>query len=165
MNAGRRAMWAALVASAILQLQGCSALPGGREPVSVTVSDLRLGAAGVLEQQYFVTLRVQNPNDREIRLKGVVFDLELNGKSFAKGTGPADVTVPRFGSEVIEVETVSTLTSVLRQLGGVTDTSGPLRSFSYRIRGRLHQAGVGGPIAFDEKGELNLSANPGGTSK
>lgn len=138
-------------------LGGCAGgMPGRTEPVSVTVSDLRMGTAGVLEQQYFVTLRIQNPNDREFTVKGVVFDLELNDKSFARGAAPADTVVPRFGSTTVEVETLSSLTGILRQLGGVTGPDGPPKSFRYRIKGKLHTSGMGGTLPFDERGELAM---------
>jgi LEA14-like dessication related protein len=151
--------WTAWLAGVLVLvgLGGCAGgMMGGAEPVSVTVSDLRMGTAGVLEQQYFVTLRIQNPNDREFAVKGVVFDLELNDKSFARGTAPTDAIVPRFGSTTVEVETLSSLTGILRQLGGVTGPEGLPKSFRYRIKGKLHTAGMGGTLPFDERGELSM---------
>lgn len=139
--------------AACLLLAGCAGLPGGADPVSVNVSDLRMGTAGVLEQQYFVTLRIQNPGERPLRLKGVAFELQLNGKAFAKGASGEAVEVPGFGTATVEVETFSTLTGILRQIDGM-GTGEP--HLHYRIRGRLHPAGVGSPIAFDEKGEVGM---------
>ena len=130
-----------------------------REPLSVTVSDVRMGTAGVLEQQYYVKLRVQNPNDDAVEIKGVSFELELNGKSFAKGVGGQAVTVPRFGSEQVEVEAVSGLGGILRQIGAVSGGDGNLR---YRIRGRLVTQ-ASGTIPFDEKGDFKLGGD--GTSQ
>lgn len=156
--------WTAWLAGVlvVIGLGGCAGgLTGRSEPVSVTVSDLRMGTAGVLEQQYFVTLRIQNPNDRELAVKGVVFELELNDKAFARGTTGTDTTVPRFGSTTVEVETLSSLGGILRQLGGVTGPDGVPKSFRYRIKGKLHTSGMGGVLPFDERGELSM---PGGAA-
>ena len=158
MAAWNRRGWG--IAAAAFALSGCAGMAGRGEPVSVTVADLRMGTAGVLEQQYFVTLRIQNPNDRDLALKGVVFELELNDKTFAKGTTGQSVSVPRFSTATVEVETLSTLGGILRQLGGVTGGTMP-EQLRYRIKGRLYQEGMGGTLSFDDRGELKM---PGGAN-
>ncbi len=136
-------------------LAGCASMGNKREPLSVTVSDVRMGTAGVLEQQYYVKLRVQNPNDVAIEVKGLSFELELNGKSFAKGVGGQAVTVPGFGSELVEVEAVSGLGGILRRLGAMSGGDGSLR---YHLEGRLVTTNAG-TIAFDEQGYLKLNGD------
>lgn len=153
MVAWNRRAWSLAVAA--LALSGCAGMAERGDAVSVTVSDLRMGTAGLLEQQYFVTLRIQNPNDRDLAIKGVVFQLDINDKAFAKGTTGQAVTVPRFSTATVEVETLSTLGSILRQVGGGSMPE----QFRYRIKGRLYQEGTGGPLSFDDRGELKL---PGG---
>jgi len=138
---------------------GCANLSGDM-PVSVNVSDLRMGTAGVFEQQYFVKLRIQNPTDRDLSVKGVAFDLELNGKSFARGTSAQAVVVPRFGSALVDAEMLSTLTGVLRQLNTVAGGSEARKSFDYRIQGRLYRS-TGGSVAFSDQGELQLGGGSG----
>lgn len=133
---------------------GCANLSGDM-PVSVNVSDLRMGSAGVFEQQYFVKLRIQNPTDRDLAVKGVAFDLELNGKAFARGTSGQAVVVPRFGSALVDAEMLSTLTGVLRQLNTVAAGGEGRKSFDYRIQGRLYRS-TGGTVAFSDQGELQL---------
>jgi LEA14-like dessication related protein len=143
-----------LVAASVVALAACINMPGKVDPPSVTVSDVRMGTAGVLEQQYFVKLRIQNPNDTDLLVRGTSFELELNDKPFAKGVSPQSVTVPRFASEFVEVETVSGITSILRQLGGMTGGTG-MESFRYRIKGKLVTSNAG-TIPFDERGDLKL---------
>lgn len=147
-----------LLAVAVVAPVACANMPGKVEPPSVTVSDVRMGTAGMLEQQYFVKLRIQNPNDSDLQVKGVSFDLELNDKPFAKGVSPKAVTVPRFSSEFVEVETVSGITSILRQLGAMSSDAG-LESFRYRIKGKLATRNAGS-IPFDERGDLSLGGAP-----
>lgn len=164
MTSARSIVVAGLLAAAALA-PGCAGLPGRYDPVSVNVADLRMGTAGVFEQQYFVKLRIRNPADRELQVKGVVFDLEINGKAFAKGSGGETVTVPRFGSATVEVETVSTLTGILRQIGAVAGEGGAPKALRYRIRGRVYQSGMGGAIPFDDNGEVALGGEGSGEGK
>lgn len=143
-----------LLAALAVALVSCATVPGRMDPPSVTVADVRMGTAGVLEQQYFVKLRIQNPNDDDLLVKGVSFELELNDQPFAKGVSPKAVTVPRFGSEFVEVETVSGITSILRQLGAMSSDAGA-ESFRYRIKGKLATRNAGS-MPFDERGDLSL---------
>ncbi|MCW5624679.1 MAG: LEA type 2 family protein [Burkholderiales bacterium] len=150
-----RRVW--ILGGAVALLGACAMLPPKVEPPSVTVSDLRIGMAGIMEQQYFVKLRIQNPNDLDLQVRGVSFELELNDRPFAKGVNGDAVTVPRFGSEFVEVEMVSSLTGILRQLG--TFGSGTNNELRYRIKGRLVTSNAG-TLAFDERGDLKLGAVP-----
>jgi LEA14-like dessication related protein len=83
------------------------------EPLDVTLSDITPGQMGMLEQQFQVKLRVQNPNNFDVPLEGVAYQIELNDKAFAKGVGQQSVTVPKFGDAVLDVTAVSSLSSVL----------------------------------------------------
>jgi LEA14-like dessication related protein len=106
----------------------CAALTLGTSP-SVTISELTVASASVLERQYDVTLRIQNPNPSAPDIDGVVFEVELNGHPFAKGVGGQSVTVPRFGSEFMRVEAISTLAGILKQIGELS--SGQQSSLRY----------------------------------
>lgn len=153
----------AFVVAVASGLHGCAGMPGKLETPSVTVSDLRMGTASVFEQQYFVTLRVQNPNDVDLHIKGLSFELELNDQLFAKGVSGQAVSVPRFASQTVEVETISSLSGLLRQLGVLT-RDGPRQAFRYRLKGKLSLQGVMAPLAFDERGEVDLRG-VGGTGR
>jgi LEA14-like dessication related protein len=155
-NVTRRHLLLLLAAlPAVPGLPGCAGMPGRLEPPSVTVSDLRIGTASVFEQQYFVTLRIQNPNDMDLQIKGLSFELDLNDQPFAKGVSGEAVTVARYSSQTVEVETISGLSGLLRQFGVLT-RDGPREAFRYRLKGRLSLAGAVAPLAFDERGEVAL---------
>ncbi len=138
-----------------LLLSGCAGLPAGMEAPSVTIADFGAGGGGFFEQQFNLKLRVQNPNNTELKIDGVAFTLELNNAPFATGVGNQAVTVERFGSAFLPVEGYSSLGSMLRQVGGFLQ--GDLRALRYRIKGNLSLAG-GLRIPFDRSGEFDFSA-------
>ena len=148
-----------LVAAAVLAvaaaLTGCSGLPPGAQPPSVTLSDFGIANAGIFEQQFDLRLRIQNPNPDEFRVDGIAFDLEVNDQPFAKGVGNQTVLVPRYGSGFMQVEAVSTLGGLLRQFGRLRQGDKPV--FKYRIKGSLSIAS-GARVPFDERGEFDFSA-------
>jgi LEA14-like dessication related protein len=136
-------------------LAGCAGLPPGMQAPSVTIADLSVGNAGLFEQQLNIRLRIQNPNAEEFKVDGMAFDLEINDQPFAKGVGNQLVTVPRYGSAIMQVEAISTLGSLVRQLGRFAQGDKPL--FKYHIRGSMSVA-AGPRLPFDERGEFDLTA-------
>ena len=131
-----------------------------REPLNVTIAELKPIEIGVLEQRYEVKVRLQNPNDSDISFDGVVFDLEINGNPFARGVSDKGGTIPRFGESLVDLQVVSGLQNILRQINELA--KGDRTSVTYRIKGRLHLAGGIGSVPFDATGEI---AFPTGGSK
>ena len=144
---------AALFASVIVA--GCAGLPPGAEPPAVTIADFGLGNAGLFEQQFNLTLRIQNPNPEEFTVDGIAFDLEINDQPFAKGVGNQVVMVPRYGSGFMPVEAVSTLGGLIRQFRRIAQGEKP--AFKYRIRGSLSIAG-GTRVPFEQRGDFDFGA-------
>lgn len=155
MNAISRWAKIALVA-AVLVLSGCAGLPPGMEAPSVTVSDIGFGGASSLfEQQFNLKLRIQNPNNTELKIDGIAFSLEINDKPFASGVGNQAVTVPRFASGFVPVEAYSSLGGMVRQISSFLQND--QRATRYRIKGTMSLAG-GLKIPFDRGGEFDLGA-------
>jgi LEA14-like dessication related protein len=138
-------------------LHGCAAL-SLHEPLSVTIADLKPIDVGVLEQRYALKVRLLNPNDTEIAFDGVVFDLEINDTPFARGVSDQKSVIPRFGEAVIDVQAVSGLQNILRQINELL--KGERTSLTYRIKGRLYGGGFG-YTRFDSSGEIALPAGMG----
>ena len=150
----------ALAVLCALLVSAC-AVWGLREPLNVTIVDLKPIEVGVLEQRYAMKVRLLNPNDTEIAFDGVVFDLEINEKSFAKGVSDQRSVIPRFGEAVIDVQEVSGLQNILRQINDLL--KGDRTTVTYRIKGRLHLVGGIGSVPFDASGEIALPAGLGKT--
>jgi len=142
-----------------LLLGGCVGF--GLERPRVTLSDIEVKDARALEQVFEVKLRIQNPNDTELTISGLAFDVELNDVQFASGVSGERVVVPRFGSAVMTAEAVSGIADILRQIGKLAE--GGLTSVSYRIKGKIYLGSWLQRLAFEEKGEIKLPswAEPG----
>jgi LEA14-like dessication related protein len=145
-----------LLASVLaLLVTGCAGLPSGMEAPTVTIADFGAGGGGFFEQQFNLKLRVQNPNNSELKIDGVSFALEVNDAPFANGVGNQPVTVARFGTAFLPVEAYSSLGGMIRQIGGFLQ--GDKRALRYRLRGSLSVAG-GTRIPFERSGEFDLGA-------
>jgi LEA14-like dessication related protein len=149
----RLATWLCVTACAFA-LTGCATLSGLDAP-RVNLSNITPQDMTLFEQKFLVQLRIQNPNDVPLEVKGMTFSLDLNGKSFATGLSNQQVTIPRFGSELVEVEVFSGLTGILKQVQVLAASKTP--AFTYRLRGKAYldkPAAIALP--FDEQGEIQF---------
>ncbi|HKR80289.1 MAG TPA: LEA type 2 family protein [Nitrospira sp.] len=139
----------------------CSTMPKEYEMLRVHIADMTPKDMAIFEQRFDVKLRIQNPNEVEFSINGLKFDIELNERDFANGMSGEHVVVPRFGSEVVNVEVFTTLASFLRQIQEFSGGGG--QKVRYRLKGTAYVDAPGTFKApFDEKGEieLNLGAGP-----
>lgn len=123
----------------------------------VSLAGVTIEEFGLLEQRLGLELRVMNPNDADLPIDGVSFAVDVNGQKFAKGVSNKAVTVPRFGEAIVDVSAVTTLGTLLRQLGELAkDGRDTVR---YRVHGQLYGGGMNG-VPFDTTRELKLPKLP-----
>lgn len=128
-----------LVLAALL-LSACAGADLGQrelEPPLVTLADIQLHGAGLLEQRLGLVLRIRNPNPVDLPLDGLTVRLDIDGEPFATGISNEDVTVGALAEEMVTVEAVSATTVLLDQLRRVTG----LEEFDYRLSGTLFLRG------------------------
>lgn len=142
----------------VLALLLAACAPVISKPPAVTLAGVDLESIGLFEQRYVLQLRVTNPNDSDIPVEGVSFDIELNGMHFATGVSNAAVTVPRLGEALLEVKATSNLASFMRQLRDQRKDGRD--GLDYRIKGNLRVPGHGA-LPFERKGELAFPELPG----
>ncbi|MDA0664842.1 MAG: LEA type 2 family protein, partial [Proteobacteria bacterium] len=134
-------------------LAACASI-GDVTPPSIQLSNMRLVSAGLLSQELMLQIRIGNPNDFDIPLKGLSFTLDVNGESFAEGLSNESVTVPRLGYATLSVAGSTSTLNLFRQLMALGNSD----RIAYRLHGKAYVDGVAGrtPYPFDRKGELTL---------
>lgn len=148
-------MRSCLAIVSIALLSACAGLGGFSQKPEVSVAGLNLVQLGLFEQRFLLKLRIQNPNDVELPINGLNFEIELNGQAFIKGLSDKAVSVPRFGEAVLEVMATSTLGSTLKQLRDLQ--KGGRERVDYRIVGRINVSGLGN-VPFERRGDLQMPA-------
>ncbi|NTV09797.1 MAG: LEA type 2 family protein [Zoogloea sp.] len=137
-------------------LAGCAALPVGLDAPEVSLANINLVGGNLLEQRFALQLRVRNPNRRDIDIKGLNFQLELQGQRFASGTSDHQVTLPALGETLVDVSVVATLADVLRIVREVRKEGG--ERVAYGISGKLFAGMLPGGLPFQRRGEVSLAA-------
>ena len=150
----KRHGWMAIPAA--LLVAACSSMPKDFEAPRVHIADMAPKEMTLFEQRFGVKLRIQNANDADLSINGLRFEIELNEREFANGMSGQRVTVPRFGSELVDVEVFTTLASFLRQVQDLNTGAG--QKVRYRLKGTAFVESPGTFKApFDEQGEIELN--------
>ena len=144
------------IALAVLVLfaGACTSL-SSLEPPEVRVTGIRsvAGSEGSLEQRFEVELNVLNPNNKEIVVDGVDFELDLNSRRLARGVSSQRFTLPALGEAQTTIVVATSITDVLRHLYELGREQ-PDR-LDYRVRGKLHLgSGFVRTIPFDRSGTI-----------
>ena len=153
LSARPSARWLAALAIVVALLGGC-ATPLQKPEVSL--AGVELVGIGLVEQRLLLKLNVSNPNDVDLPIKSLRFDLDLDGQPFASGVTEQPVTIARHAEAQLDVKVVSRLGDVLKQLRAARQNG----KLAYRVHGRVEferSDGAAG-IAFDRSGELSLAA-------
>ena len=149
---GNRARWAGILLVAVLA--GCATVDFDRPQASL--ADISIVEGGLIEQRYRVKLRFMNPTDQALEVEGLVYELEVNGRTFARGVSDRAFTVPRLSEQTVEVTATGNLGGIVRQAMDVA--SGNRTRVDYRIVGRLVTKNSG-RVPFDTRGDIPLPAD------
>ena len=141
--------------SLVLACASCSTMPRDFEPPKVSIANIMPKGMTLMEQRFEVQLRIQNANNVELGITGARFDIELNGKEFGSGMSGQTIRIPRFGSEVMTGEVVTSLGSVLKQVQGFGSGGTKVQ---YRLKGKAFaDAPSSFTIPFEDTGEVDLN--------
>lgn len=119
-----------------LVLGACAALRPALQAPDVYVIEVTPLEGGMLEQRVRVDLRILNPNDFDMHVTGLDFELEVNETRLARGVSSETLIVPRLGEGVVSVIASTTVFDLVRQF--LTLKSSEDLELGYAIRGNLH---------------------------
>jgi LEA14-like dessication related protein len=153
-----------LLALSLLQLlTGCSSLFWKKKTAMPTVSLANMELQGIkgLETIFRLQLRVFNPDDEPLEVRGLTCTLKVNDKSFATGISDEHVTVPASGTATVPVlvyagmfELVGPVIELLQdhvQAGGKKE----VKPLAYEMTGMVRLGETGEErIPFSLKGSL-----------
>jgi len=143
------------VLTSLFLLTGCAGLGKTLEPPRINLSNVRFQESKALETVLQIELRVFNTNDVPIKVKGLDCDLELNGKSFAKGVSSVDQEIPAFGTATVPVTLYSSVVDIFRGIMGLHKKE----KLKFGVSGRLRLEGgflMPTVIPFNVEEELDL---------
>lgn len=149
----RRAVRNLLTTAAILALAACAFARFEAPHLSVIKVDMV--ESDLLSQRFKVRLRVHNPNDRELPVRGVTVKLELAGEPFGDGVSGERFVVPAYGEAEFDMLLTTNLASAVMRVIGRKDKGED--SVEYRMSGNVDIDKVMmHSIPFSDSGKLPI---------
>jgi LEA14-like dessication related protein len=104
-----------------------------------------------MEQHFEVGLRLTNPNDFDLDIEALEFELEVNGQPFAKGLTQARASLPASSTAVMRVDAITQSHNLVRQFITL-DPETLKQGLPYLIKGRVKTDKWLGWLPFEHKG-------------
>ncbi len=144
----------AALCAVMLLLAGCALKPQLEAP-RLTLMSVSMTSADMFNQQFIVRMHVQNPNDRDIPVNGIDYELFLEGDSFAEGVVNKPFVIPALGETEFDLPV---RTNFVSSLGRLVSRLQGRKEVNYEIQGNvLTKVGVFNKIPFRERGSVDLA--------
>ncbi len=134
-------------------LSGCALFVPKLQTPRLSIVDVEVRKANFLEQQLRVRVRVENPNDRSLPVKGLSYTVFLAGSEFATGASDASFVVPALGTAEFDMDVTANAAGALFTILG-RPRGQPI---DYRMKGSVELSrGWLRSIPFEESGTFTV---------
>lgn len=117
-------------------LSGCATwLSGNFKDPDVQLVHVEVVRARLLEQEFLLHFRVDNPNDVSLPIRGLVYTVFLNEVKLASGESATWFTVPAHGHEEFEVPVHTNLWRHMKYIVKLLEK--PDKPIRYRLEGEV----------------------------
>jgi LEA14-like dessication related protein len=141
------------VVLAMLCLSGCSLFVPKLQPPRLSVVNVEFQKGALWQQKLRVRMHVDNPNNRELPIKGITYTLDVNGQEFAHGESAASFVVPALGDAEFDMNMTANMAGTILSLL----SHGSDANVEYHLAGRISLSeGLLRSIPFDQHGSFSL---------
>jgi LEA14-like dessication related protein len=150
-------------------LAACATNMADLVPPRIQILGIQVLSTDMFAQKFKARLQVQNPNELELPVRGIDFQVMILGDRFAEGVSNDQFVIPALGEAefdlTITTSFVSAFGRLISRMGG-----GKLENLDYEIVGTLYvDKGMMKKIPFNNKGTLDFgrtldSRKPGETT-
>jgi LEA14-like dessication related protein len=134
-------------------LGGCSLFVPKLAAPTLSIVNVELLKSDLWEQHLKVRMRVQNPNDRALPVKGISYTIEVAGQEFASGVSGASFVVPANGEAEFDMSVTANMAGALFKMLGRGSADG----IDYRIAGKVSLSeGLLRTVPFEQHGRFKL---------
>jgi LEA14-like dessication related protein len=134
---------------------GCNVIPPmNLKSPELAFSDLSISEFNFEKVKFVVTVAAKNPNDVDIPLTNMKFDLNLLDTAVGKGAALNNINLPKKGMSEVPVEFVISTSQLLGLLKQVNLRD--LAKLSYGLKGSAQWNNGPFTIPFERRGDLSM---------
>lgn len=136
-------------------LAGCA---GGQlakpQAPGVTLAGMQLVSADLSQQTVRLNLNLSNPNSFALPLRGLGYQLKLNGKNFISGSSPQSVDIPASGDSALSIDVSANLLSMFSDIQSLGVLAGA--PIDYELSGSVGVFSQGLKLPFTRTGKVQI---------
>jgi len=152
-----RSLLRATFVALLVTMASCSSLGPKLMAPQVSLVGIQIMSADMFAQQFMVRVKVENPNDLEIAVSGIEYEIFLMGDSFAEGAADSSFVLPAKGEAEFDMIVKTNFVSSLGRLVSRT-SGGKLEDVPYRVTGKLVlEKGIMRTFPFSRAGTVNFT--------
>jgi LEA14-like dessication related protein len=146
--------------AALMLIGGCATMAPSLEAPRISLVNITQQPSSGMETAFQMELRLINPNDVPINLKGIDCRLDINDSTIASGVSNETAELPRLGTIVYPVTAYASASDfILLMVRLMADNTGAPEDFElqYSLRGHVFLAdGIPGlnRLSFESEGDL-----------
>jgi len=136
-----------------VMLGGCALFAPKLQAPSLAIVSVELLKSDLWEQRLKVRMRVQNPNDRALPVRGLSYTIDVSGQEFASGVSGESFIVPARGEAEFNMNVTANMAGTVFKLLSRGDAS----QIDYRISGKVSLSeGLLRTVPFEQRGRFKL---------
>ena len=138
-------------------LSGCAALNPNFEKPQVSVNSFKILPGGSINPTFEIGLRVVNPNNIALNLKGMSYTASIEGNKVFSGVANQLPIVPAYGEEDVKLQAQADL---FGGIGLIADLMKPRETpIGYTLKVKLDVGTFALPIYITREGNLSMPKN------
>jgi LEA14-like dessication related protein len=148
------------MAACIAVLAACSTMGSKLEAPRLELVGVQMLSTDMFAQRFKVRVKVANPNDLELPVRGLEYTILMMGDSFAEGMSTEAFVLPALGEAefdmLVTTNFVSSFARLLSRVGG-----GKLENIDYEITGKIMvDKGMIRKIPINHRGTVDFTKTP-----
>jgi LEA14-like dessication related protein len=145
------------VAACAAALVACSTMPSKLEAPKLELVSVQMMSTDMFAQRFKVRVKVSNPNEVELPVRGLEYTILMMGDTFAEGESAEAFVMPAHGEAefdmLVTTNFVSSFGRLLSRVGG-----GKLENVDYEIAGKVMlDKGMMRKIPFNHRGTVDFT--------
>lgn len=142
----------------VMALTACASWLKPYEQPDVNITSFSMAPASDGAPGFLIGLQVVNPNDRPLPVRGMTYQIDVDGHRIVSGAEPDLPAIAAYSSQEITIRATPDLLGSARLLNDFF--SRQRESLNYTFKARLDINGLLPDITIEESGEFTFSQQP-----
>ena len=148
----------------LLFLGACATMSSNFDPPKVDLAGLEPLNSESMEPRFLIKLRVVNPNDSDLNIKGIYYEISVEGHDLFTGASDKATVIPGYGENIVTLEAATSLFGTIGLFTTLLTSGAKKDAINYELYTKISVGGMMMPIKKTHKGKLDLSGLANGAA-